>query len=138
MKKFVKYIEWDDKFKVDIKIIDKQHKHFIGIINKLFLTLQSDKKDAVAKIIDELADHTDLHFATEEAFFDKYQYPDAKQHKDEHAKIRVRIIKFLSRKNQDPLKTGYDLLDLLEEWLLGHLIKMDREYAKFFKQQGLR
>jgi hemerythrin-like metal-binding protein len=131
-------MEWSDNLSVHIKIIDKQHKHFIGIMNKLFEAIQTDEKDAVPKIIDELADYANVHFATEESYFDRFNYEGAEEHITEHTKIKLKIIKFLARKDDDPFKVGYDLLDLLEDWLFKHLAKMDKKYIKTFNEHGLR
>jgi len=130
-------MEWDDKFSVHVKKIDNQHKHFIAIMDKLFEAIQVDEEDAVSKIIDELAAYTDLHFATEEALFDKLKFPGADEHKAEHYKIKVKIIKFLSNKDEDPFKVGYELLDVLEDWLFNHMAKMDSKYVKFFHENGI-
>jgi hemerythrin-like metal-binding protein len=80
MIKDIRYVEWSDGFKVNIKVVDKQHKHFIGIMDKLFKTMQSNEKMAVPKIIDELVEYADLHFATEQKLFSKYKYPGADEH----------------------------------------------------------
>lgn len=138
MARDIKYAEWSDKYNVGVKIIDQQHKHFVGIMNKLFEALQSDKKDAVSNIIDELADYTDVHFATEEEYFRKFNYKEAEKHMEMHYKIRVKIIKFLSRKDQDPFKVGYDLLDLLDDWLFEHIAVMDHKYVELFHKNGLK
>jgi len=137
MVKTIKYMEWSDKFGVNVKRIDNQHKHFIGIMDNLFEAMQSDKKNAVSKIIDELVSYADIHFATEEGYFDKFNYEAAEAHKAEHYKIKVKIIKFMARKDDDPFKLGYNLLDLLEDWLFKHMATMDQKYVKCFNENGL-
>ena len=138
MIKDIRYVEWSDGFKVNIKVIDKQHKHFIGIMDKLFKAMQSNEKMAVPKIIDELVEYADVHFATEQELFSKYKYPAADEHIAEHRMIQDKIAGFVAKKYDDPFKLGYNLLDLLEDWLLKHLASMDIKYAKFLHEQGVK
>lgn len=133
----VNYVEWDDKYKVGIRIIDSQHQHFVGIMNKLFEAIQTDEDGLVLRITEELVDYADKHFAVEEKYFKKFNYPYAKEHTDEHYKIKIKIIKFLSKKDGDPFKTGLKLLDLLDDWLFDHIDKTDRKYIEYFKSHGL-
>ncbi|MCK9641672.1 MAG: bacteriohemerythrin [Prolixibacteraceae bacterium] len=137
MRKMVKYIDWDDRFSVDVRQIDRQHKHFVGLMNKLFEAMQSDKKDAVSKVIDELVTYADAHFANEEAYFYKFHYDDAEAHIAEHRKIRAEVGEFLARKDENPFELGYSLFDLLEDWLFKHIITMDKKYVSCFKEHGL-
>jgi hemerythrin-like metal-binding protein len=138
MSKAVEYVKWSNDFSVGIKAIDSQHKHFIGLMNKLFEAIQIDQKDSVAKIIDELAAYADKHFTTEEAFFKQINYPLTKEHMAAHAEIRAAVAKFVEYKNEDPFKVGYKLLDLLENWLFNHIATMDVKYVVFFKQNGIK
>ena len=130
-------MKWSDKFSVGVKQIDKQHKHFIGIMEELFEAMQSDKKNAVPKIIIELTSYADVHFATEEAYFDKFNYIDKDAHKAEHAKIKNQIKEFLAKKDDDPFTLGYNLLDLLEDWLFKHILTVDKKYVECFKKHGV-
>jgi hemerythrin-like metal-binding protein len=138
MKKDVRYVKWSDEFSVGIKQIDKQHKHFVGLMNELFEAIQTDEKFAVSKIIRELASYANTHFATEEEYFDKFNYKEAKQHKAEHEEIRKKVKEFLVNKDSDPFALGYSLLDLLENWLFNHIITTDKKYVAFFKEKGIR
>jgi hemerythrin len=130
-------MKWSDKYSVGVKQIDKQHKHFIGIMDELFEAIQTDKKDAVPKIIHELVAYADVHFATEESYFDKFNYVDAEGHKAEHRKIKDQVKEFLLKKDEDPFTLGYNLLDLLEDWLFNHILTMDAKYVECFKEHGV-
>jgi hemerythrin len=43
----------------------------------------------------------------------------------------------LARKDDDPFKLGYDLLDLLEDWLAKHIVTVDKKYVEFFKKHAI-
>jgi hemerythrin len=138
MKNNINYVDWDDKYLIGINSIDAQHKHFVGILNRLFLVIQSESNDSVTNIINELVDYADRHFATEERYFKKHNYPYSLEHTNEHNKIKRKIIKLLNSKTSDQFKLGYSLLDLLEEWLFKHIIAVDVKYVDFLKQKGIK
>lgn len=45
--------------------------------------------------------------------------------------------KILNQKNNDSLENGFELLDLLEDWLVDHLAVMDKKYTACFNEHGL-
>jgi hemerythrin len=130
-------VEWSAGFEVGIKQIDKQHKHFVGIMNKLFDAMQTSDNTAVPKIIDELVAYAQLHFATEQGLFIKYKYSKTDEHVAEHKRIQAKVNAFLTKKYDDQFKLGYELLDLVEDWLFKHVATMDKEYAKELAKEGL-
>ena len=62
----MEYIEWSKDYSVNVKLIDDQHKHFVGIMNLLYKEIQSNKTDRIPEIIDELVSYAETHFDTEE------------------------------------------------------------------------
>jgi len=131
------FIEWKEEYSVNVKIIDEQHKHFVGILNKLYEAVQGGKEEKLPEIIDELVSYAKVHFATEEKYFDEFDFEGSAEHKEEHKKLTARVGEFLARKNEDPLKVSYELLDFLEDWLVHHLAELDKKYTSCFNEHGL-
>ena len=129
-------IKWDKRHSVGVKIIDEQHKHFIELLNKLYECLGSDDTSKLADIISNLADYTELHFKTEEDYFEKFNYEGAAEHKVTHDEIRAKVKGFLDKKG-DPKAIGFELLYFLERWLFIHLDGKDKKYTECFNQHGL-
>lgn len=66
-------VQWSEKLSVGIKEIDDQHKHFIGIVNKLHESVEKgDVTDELDKIFVELNDYAAFHFETEEKYFENF------------------------------------------------------------------
>ena len=62
-------IKWSDAFSVGVKIIDSQHMHLVGIMNKLCNALDKGQEMKVIKnVLDELSEYAVVHFDTEEKF----------------------------------------------------------------------
>ncbi len=130
-------IKWDDSYVVGVSVIDEQHKHFVGLLNTLYESLESKNTSKVPEIIKDLTDYADHHFKTEEEYFDKLHYPDAETHKAAHNELRMKVQSFSDRRDK-PKKLGVDLLFFLERWLLVHFRGADTKFAKFLKQNGIK
>lgn len=130
-------IKWDDNYSVGVKEIDKQHKHFIGLLNAVYECLESNNTKKLPDVIKDLTDYAEHHFKTEEDYFDKFSYADAEIHKAAHRELMAKVYGFADR-HDDPRALGFDLLYFLEKWLLVHFRGMDKKYVETFKQHGVK
>ena len=130
-------IKWDDNNNVGVKIIDDQHKHFIGLLNSLYGCLESKNIKKLPDIIKDVAEYADYHFKTEEKYFDKFKYVDADDHKAAHDKLREKIKSFDSIKG-DPIDVGFELLYFMEHWFLIHFKGTDKKFAKVLNEHGIK
>jgi len=129
-------IKWDDNYKIGVKAIDKQHKHFVGLLNTLYEYLESKHTEKIPEIIKDLTDYADHHFKTEEEYFEKFNYEDAEVHKAAHEELRAKVNELHDRQG-DSKKLGFDLMYFMEKWLLLHFRGMDKKYVESFKRHGL-
>ncbi len=127
------FIEWDDKYSVNITKVDEQHKHFMSIINKLYDALMVDQhpKPVIEKIVNELVDYTDYHFKTEEDWFEKHNYPAKEAHKAQHDKLRSQVYKLRDDFAANRIEIDLSVLSFLTEWLVEHILGSDMEYSPY-------
>jgi len=132
-------LEWDEKYSVGVKEIDDQHKRFIEIMNSLYsVAYAGESKNGLEEIFLNIMNYRDNHFATEEKYFDLYQYENAVEHKSEHQKLRDEVEKFYKQYKEDGVDVAADLMDFLENWLVDHLENQDQKYVECFKKNGLK
>ena len=132
------YIEWQPDYSVGVTLIDDQHKHFVGILNNLYEQIQTAQTNKLDSIIKELMEYTKTHFATEEKYFKEFNYEHSAEHIAEHERLIAKVSKFLDEKVENQLIKSFELLEFLENWLVGHLATMDKSYTKCFNQHGLK
>jgi hemerythrin-like metal-binding protein len=130
-------IKWDDKYKIGVKSIDKQHKHFVGLINTLYEYIESRHTERIPEIINDLSLYAEEHFKLEEKYFDEFNYVDSDAHKAAHNELRLKV-RELNTKRDNPKDLAFDLLYFMEKWLLVHFRGMDKKYVETFKQHGLK
>ena len=131
-------LQWDEKYSVGVKEIDNQHKRFIEIMNSLYAAVYNGESgEKLAEVLLNLADYKENHFATEEKYFDLYQYENAVEHKAEHQKLREKVAAFYKKFQEGDVDVAGDLMEFLENWLVDHLINQDQKYIECFKKNGL-
>lgn len=133
------FVEWNKSFSVNVLEIDGQHLKLVEMLNEIHEAMQEGKgSSVVGKIVDEMIDYAQSHFATEEYYFEKFKYPKAQEHTREH----LEFVKRVSAMKQDAEKGKHGLsievMLFLKDWLLNHIKGSDKQYSSFFNAHGLK
>ncbi len=131
------FIEWSDKLMLGIAPFDEHHKHLVDLLNQVYDDISNGvDRENMAIVFKELIDYTVYHFGAEEAWLQSINYPAISQHVQEHATFTKQIIdiheEFLVTRNS----FSFDLLNLLQDWLLQHILKTDAEYVEYMATRG--
>lgn len=134
---------WDDDYSVGIEKIDQQHRHFFEIANQLLdmISKESIHKEEFESIILELERYAFYHLETEEQYFAEYKFPDAPIHIAAHDQYRetVRNLVERSRDPQAHIKTLAEECAMFSaKWLIKHIQVMDKQFAPFFLEKGIK
>ena len=131
-------IDWDDNMSVNVKKIDQQHQKLIAIMNNLFEAMTEGKgKQVLDKTVDQLLEYTEIHFKTEEIFFDQFEYSETDSHKKEHEDFIEKVSAFKDGTDRGKLGLSVDVMHFLSRWLENHIMKTDKKYSRFFNENGL-
>jgi len=136
-----KFILWKKKWETDIKTIDDQHKHFVGIVNRAFALDEKGKdKKVLGKILDELVEYVRIHFSIEEGYFEDTEYPQTEEHMEKHQVLLSKVLKFSQRfeREEEVSDLVKDFLVFLKDWLDTHLVKVDHKYIPWLKEHGIK
>jgi hemerythrin-like metal-binding protein len=131
--------EWTEELSVHVKVIDEQHKRFIQIINKLYesnnnLRIEKD----LGAIIEELIEYAKIHFATEEKYFDLFNYEGSAEHKQKHLEMSEKLNIYKKRLDGNKLELAEEMMGFVEDWLVIHIEEYDKKYMECFAAHGLR
>ena len=133
------FLEWDDKYGVNVKEIDKQHQEIFKITNKLLNSIADGTgNEIVGDILQNLTDYITTHFRTEEYYFDKFNYPKSYSHKEEHEAFVQKVSEFKKSFEKGRENLYLDVTNFILNWLMSHVLLSDKEYAKLFNEKGLR
>jgi hemerythrin len=135
-------IEWDDRLKLGVAVVDRQHERLVGIINRLYqATVEQRAAEVISEIMDELIIYTATHFSMEEKYFAEFAYPDAEEHKLEHDALIEKVSAFASDFEKAPGESrsalAEELLQFLKIWWRYHMMETDSKFVALFKARGL-
>lgn len=134
---------WDDTYCVNIPHIDEQHKRLVFFINELHEAMVKNEEDAITgKILNDLTDYIKEHFSTEEdlmrksdmACLDTAGKQHYERHTTEHAEFTKKIVDMNRQYYEKKIYISVDLLTYLVEWLLHHIVTVDKQCVSFVKK----
>lgn len=136
-------LTWDESYAVGVQKFDEQHQVLFDYINDLReATMKKDAatRDMVGWILDGLVEYAMNHFMAEEVDMCRYDYPGFQQHKSAHDRfietVRDLLIQFKTGKTSDRILCS-QINAVLTDWLLDHIMKVDKAYTPFLQSKGL-
>jgi len=135
----IMFIEWVEEYGVGVESIDRQHKKFILILNKLSDALDEGTEDtALGEILDELVVYTDYHFATEEKILRQTHCEFYDEQVAEHRKLRKHLTELVMKSHKNRSEVSLELLHFMKDWLTKHLLQQDQKYSSCFIEHGIK
>lgn len=133
------YITWDEKYSVGVREVDLQHKKLVEMVNTLHDAMKAGKgKDALASVLQDLINYAASHFATEEKYMTKFNYPAYPTHKNEHEKFVKQVLDFQKDFNSGKAVMTLEVMNFLKNWLVNHILGTDKKFGPFFNGHGLQ
>ncbi len=138
-------MEWNDSLSVGFGKIDHDHKELFRMIRELVDAINSHTcKYKIGDVIKFLEDYVGNHFAMEEKLMQELHYPDYPKHKSEHENFIITFAalkqELLRIKDSGSYEGSYELSvktdQILVDWLLDHIAKVDRKLADFLEKNG--
>lgn len=130
-------MQWSDKYSVGVNSIDDQHKELVRMLNDLSDAMMGGRgNDELGKVLDSLIAYTVSHFAHEEQQMDRFQYPEAAQHKKQHADLKTQAIEIQQKFKSGATATiSFEVLGFLKNWLINHIQGSDKKLGLFLSEQ---
>ena len=131
-------LKWANEYSVKIQAIDNQHVKLVNLINQLHSAMKEAKgKEVVGKIIEELVAYTKFHFTAEEKIMQDNNYPGFPAHKKEHENLTKKVIEFQDNYNNGRAPLSMEIMQFLKDWLVNHIMKVDKEYSPYLNNKGV-
>ena len=135
--RFQTIIKWNDWMSVGVPQFDEAHKKLIAMIGQLNEALQHGGSEQVIRtILEGLTAYCKVHFDDEEKFLDQHGYPASREHKQVHVAFMEKVngvVRDFERQNASPSQ----VMNLLSDWLLNHILKTDKKYTEYFRAKGI-
>ena len=138
------FLDWRDEWTLDVGFMDEDHRSLAALLSRIArdyappataaYAIRRPDAPPLTDALAELAAHSRAHFEREEEVMRVDDFPGLRDHKSEHDLLLAELsmtVRELRRSGAQWL--SQDLLDGLKDWLLGHVLEMDRELADFLK-----
>ncbi|NLY74586.1 MAG: bacteriohemerythrin [Firmicutes bacterium] len=133
------FVRWvDEKYSVNIGEINQQHQRLIGIINEVYQAkVENQNRNTIAGILEKMVDYTKTHFQTEEELMAEHDFPELEPHRNAHQFFVTKVGEFSRKFSMNDDSIIEEMLDFLKEWLLKHIMEMDKRYAPYLNERGI-
>jgi hemerythrin len=130
-------LNWSDQYSVGVKQMDDQHRTLVGILNKLYDAMMNHCAIEVTEpLVIQLVQYTQTHFADEEALMAATDFPELKEHREQHRRLIERVQSEVSHAARKDLFQPVQLLHFLKEWLTIHILQEDKLYGPWIQSHG--
>ena len=121
----------------DSASMDREHAGQLNLFNDLKAAVRSGAPDSlVYALLNELVEHTNLHFLSEQLAMKLHAYEAAEAHFLEHERLLTEV-----RNLKQNLETGTDtdkhgLIEALRGWLVVHIQTADKALAEYLNTRN--
>jgi hemerythrin len=129
---------WDDRYLLDVPVIDAQHQRWFALTNEYWRKYQSGTVSTAAtqKALTEVVSYARKHLKFEEELMRSIRYPasDLKWHVTMHNAFVERITALARRCRAGHPRAPEEMVQFLTGWLVRHIIQTDVKYVGHFKR----
>ena len=129
---------WDSSYSVGIKRFDDDHQELFRILNVLHQGMMTRRgQQVLQKVLDDLLQYTEKHFASEEEVMRNAGYPQLLPQIEQHRRFTSKIKDVSAKYRAGSIGLTIELLDFLSDWLKKHIVGMDKQYSQFLHARGI-
>jgi hemerythrin len=134
----VPLVAWSENYSVGVQTLDSQHINLFDLLNELHERMKSGTDVGnTGPLLRRLLDYTRFHFTAEEKVMQAAHFPGFAKHREQHDAMTQRVTEFLVLYESGHKVLNVDLLFFLRDWLHNHILREDREYSAWLKQEGV-
>lgn len=131
------FFDWNEKYSTNIAEFDADHKKIISLFNEVYdKVFQCEDLEAERKLTEQtlhkLSEYIQYHFTAEEELMIKLDYPEYKEHKQEHDHYINEVNKLVVEYEQGGVALSFPTFMLLKDWITKHIVGTDQKYGSFF------
>ena len=130
---------WTPALSVGVEAIDDQHKIWFEKAEKLFEAGRNKESQTyIGELLEFLDSYTRKHFADEESYMLKINYPEYEEQKKAHNSFIAQLSELRDNYNS----SGGNIVVIIRankmviEWLTKHISNMDKKIGIYAKQRG--
>jgi hemerythrin-like metal-binding protein len=125
-------MQWTDRFKIDVDLIDDQHKEWFARVADFQAAInQKEMISEMARTLKFLVEYSQKHLHDEENYMRQIQYPHLDSQIRHHEAFMQRIVEMLNDLKKGKKILPSQLLDFMVNWIRQHILEHDRKIGEF-------
>jgi hemerythrin len=130
--------EWREEYLANVKVFDKTHQTFFEKANQLYEAVTRGQAESVIEgALNFLIQYTQDHFAEEEQLMKKYGFPGLDVHQKKHEDLKKEVLEYKRRFGTDESMDDINFIKFLKDWIVDHILTVDRKYGPFLNKKGV-
>ncbi|CAL62475.1 Conserved hypothetical protein, putative hemerythrin binding domain [Herminiimonas arsenicoxydans] len=114
--------------------MDKAHK----VLMREIMSLMQVPNFEFVRRLPHLVELLEMDFRIEEQLMESMDYPELRAHREQHAGLLGAMHQALAKAMNGDYQLPRQVLNMLPQWLLWHLVKMDAPFVKALKIAGAK
>lgn len=138
-----KTLAWNDSLAVGVAEMDEQHMILVHTLGEAAARPVGDwNADVLEQVTRDLLAYALYHFETEERLMDQYGYRQARPeeadvHLADHRAFSAKVVATRERIKAGEKVAPADVIEFLNNWLVGHIQNIDRKLGVFVAAKRL-
>ena len=131
-------LTWDDSFLLGITDIDEQHRTIIEQFTSFSEAIQSGTaKEKLHDTAHFLVKYAGEHFALEETYMERYDYPKIAEQRREHQEFSSYAVELLQKVEEDGAsrELALALSGKMIRWVIQHIRNYDHEMGDYVRER---
>jgi hemerythrin-like metal-binding protein len=130
---------FSSEFDVMSEAMNDDHRRIFAYINAIHHKIKEKKEfDTLFTTFKELYEFSRAHFQREEENMQAAQYVGFPQQKAAHENLLGRVRTIIASMERGEEVDLLEAMSFLQEWLIKHILVMDRQYGPTFREHGIR
>ena len=128
-----------DSGSADISMFDNEHDAELALLDALEGAIRDDRENgAVYEKLQQLVEHTRMHFLSEQLSMRRHAYPGYAAHREEHERLIAEIGRLQDSINGEHAIDPAELIAVLRRWLVVHMQTTDRVLQEYLTQSSTK
>ncbi|HTP65724.1 MAG TPA: bacteriohemerythrin [Geobacteraceae bacterium] len=124
-------VTWYKSYSVNNEELDNHHRHLFDILNRMYDScLPAANLECAEKVIEELIEYADYHFAAEEKYMTEKGYKRIDEHRQEHRYFLDKLLGLRNCAHKDDYEYKKEIMAFIGNWILKHVTVEDKKFSK--------
>lgn len=124
------------KMTFGVASMDREHAGQLSLLNDLKAAVRNQADDTlVYALLNELVEHTNLHFLSEQLAMKLHAYEAYESHLLEHERLMVEVHKLKDALGAGTAADKHGLIEALRSWLVVHIQTADKALAEYLNNR---